>query len=230
MKKKIKKEQPVLSNFEKMIICAESTLKYYADYDYDMYYPCGDGSDCCYNDMCRCGEIKDFVIKSIRYQDLVNSLGEKLSVIEKYSLDRIGMIHEMFHPKNYSVEISGGYYGEEFEIKLNNSNLFIDSLKIVSHLSDVEKIKFVLKEEYSFLTDFLKSITQVDIVNISFDQIKVSNENHMKKIKNLEIYNNYTLPRAIVRKDGDKYVIIDGHHRVESAHKLNKKFDVIVVS
>ena len=206
------------------------------DYDYESYRACENGSDCCDNDYCRCGVIQDARVTDIDFNRLIDGLiGKSSEVIDCYCLDRVLRCLGLQDSNNWEVITGGGYYGEEIHGCLPNQKI-LDQLKkdleAIIKLSDIDKIKFILQAEYGFILPELKDMNDAQVTTISFQDIKLPNLDYSRKINRLYVtqYNDYKLPRAICVKDGDKYRLIDGYHRVLAAeNKKLDKFQIIVI-
>ena len=131
----------------------------------------------------------------------------------------------MWDAKSYISEWARGYYGDELEsIRLVNESQFIDDLKFLS-ISQEESILNLIKREYGYIDKKLHGKKfKLDI--IEKDKIFFPQKSHYEKIPNLSYYSDeyYKLPRGIVIKDGDYYIVLDGYHRI-----TNTKIDIVEV-
>lgn len=160
--------------------------------------------------------VSDVEINKI-YLDKKNKLKEKfykLPTVEKYCVDRLLRIYKIYDKNLYSAitscdEILGVWF--EHEAKL------IDSIeKLLNLETDIEKIKFVLSEEYSHLLDTIKCAQRVyeQILDISAINLDVDYLSRHKKDVSLKTYNfEENVPVGIVGSLDGSYVMIDGYHR-----------------
>ena len=227
VKNKITKTTPLqklaleLSNSER--------LRYYIDIDYDYHYECQNGSDCCDNDYCRCGVIENITINSINTWQIADAISKHYhNKLFTYCVDRIFSSSKAIDPGNWEAYAVRGYYGEEMGgVRLNNAiqNDILEKISAIETLADIDKIKFILKNEYGYVLPRIEKMKNVEIVSINVQHIELPNENYTEKIKcddNFD-YTNYDLPAAICVKRGEYYSVIDGYHRVLYALKNNKK-------
>lgn len=198
-------------------------FQYHCEITYDTYYECHTGSSCCDNDYCRCGVIQNAEIKETpEISSIVKLFGNKLKEIDKYCIDRILTINNVWDPDKYDICIRPGYYGEEIDfVKLKNAEKIEEKTEKVLRLkTNAAKIKAILIEEYDFFINCLEG-KRFKITNIKKSEIK--SKPHKLDKKMFEIYEDYDLPRGICIKKGEFYELIDGFHRVASATKENIK-------
>lgn len=124
------------------------------DTDYETYCPCQHGSDCCDGDMCRCGEIRNARVTSVDIQGLVKSRFGDLPELTRYVADRILRVNKIWENDNWSVDVEGGYYGQEISgVTLLNAADIDADIDRISSLPEVEIIPELLKIEYGYLLD-----------------------------------------------------------------------------
>ena len=234
----------------------KNNFQYSTDYDYEEEYSCEESG--CYSEgICRCGRIFDAVVKSIDMDSLTISIHEQLvdttslqgkrdariseifyggTEVDKYCINRILTHYKVWDPNNWSVDVEGGYYGDEIgDVSLNDTifNLISkDCYNMIELVTLADKLKFVLTLEYGYLLSDIQ-VSDFELIEITKEQIdfKKLNTNHIQNVQNedLSFYKlNYKLPRGIVRKSGDKYKIVDGFHRIISADD-KKSFKVFAV-
>lgn len=215
--------------------------------EYDTHYKCHSGSDCCDNDYCRCGKIENARVESIDPELLIQSIittaagrtkkdSKEDSIIDLYCLNRLIYNSSLISPDSWEVNIVGGYYGEETNgyepSDLNDVKALSKNLLEVSNMKNIDKIKFILKNEYGFLLSELEKFNTAVVKTVSTSNVILNNKDYSKKLDKLAVdkYKGYSLPRAICIKDGDKYKVIDGYHRMTSAIINNiEKIDIIVL-
>lgn len=157
--------------------------------------------------------------------------------LDQYCIDRIMRHYKLYDINLYEEEVKAGYYGEEFEGIFLIDNELEQKFKkdcgtVLSYKTIGDKLRFLLELEYDEVLDDL-IYADFDSILISKDDIDFTrvNKNHIDNVKNkgkLDYYSddNYLLPRGIVRRHDDKYVIIDGYHRIINAEK---QFNVFCV-
>lgn len=191
------------------------------EYDYENYYDCHNGSDCCDNDYCRCGVIENARVTDVP-KNFVADLFNGLSVFDHYCIDRILACHKVWDTRSYEVRVCGGYYGQEIDgvyfengFKADND---INALLIQS--SDAKKLEFILKLEYGYVLDELEGKTPV-IKEILKDRLKFGQQDHLKKLDRdaVDYYKDYELPRGLVVHYGPLYKVIDGYHRISACNE-----------
>lgn len=212
-----------------------SQLNYCCEYDYNSFYECQNGSDCCANDYCRCGVITDARVTQVRFDSFMDSLAKdrNLATLDIYILDRLVRICKLYDPNMWEVNVEAGYYGQEVSGCKTDFNPLINHLTAVNDLSDLDRVKYVLQAEYGYLTDFVKESTQFSFKTVKVNRMKLFNENHMRKISkdSIDIYKNYSLPKAIVRQTDSEFYVIDGYHRVVAAQHQNlQDIDVLLLA
>jgi hypothetical protein len=235
-----------------MIESLRKDFKYMVSYDYDTIYSCEE-SGCIEEGICRCGYITNTYLYKVdvsaiatniyseifnnsistKRHNAINSLWGISEDIEKYTIDRILRINKIWKPEFWDINISGGYYGQEVDevvliedvVKRINSQLEkafeIDNLK--------ERIDYLLELENGFLLEDIKN-GQYNISVIDIDDVVFTNPDHKRRVlmEELEHYSdkNYLGIRGIVKKDGAKFKIIDGYHRLSKTE--NKLVKVLV--
>lgn len=201
--------------------------------DYDVHNPCRNGSDCCDNDYCRCGTIENIRITSVPpLVEMICNSGRdayKHDIIFKYCLHRLFTIYKLYDTNNWTADAERGYYGEEC-----GQPYLVEKVKIEKHynqllnLEQLDRIKYVLDLEYGYLTNEVQNATKYEIITIDPNKLNSPNDNHYVKCVSNDEYNihyfKYDLPGGIVNSN---MKIIDGHHRLKVACKLNKEITVI---
>ena len=127
-------------------------------------------------------------------------------------------IFKTYDPINYSVNTTHGYYGEEIASVTLDKDDFVNAIQHMLELpSNVEKIKYILETEYSFLLPNVISATTCEIECIEIQDIKLNDEYifRLKKNNNTAQYNK-KLPAGVVMWENDRYRLIDGYHRLTS--------------
>jgi hypothetical protein len=236
-----------------MIEALRNDFKYSVSYDYDTEYSCEE-SGCVEEGICRCGYITNTYLYNVDISDItsniysdifdnsistkrhnaINSLWGITTEIDKYTIDRILRINKVWKPEFWEINVGGGYYGQEIdevviiEDMIQKLNIQLESAFEIDNLT--QRIEYLLELENGFILDELKdkrySVSVIDIDDITF-----SNPEHRKRvlIEELEHYSdkNYKGIRGIVKKDGNKFKLIDGYHRLSKTE--NKLVKVLVV-
>ncbi len=207
-------------NFEK------TNLQFNVEYDYER-------SECTCNayedgDYCRCTTIERAWIESIDVKDIINKLYTKYckehSEINEYCFDRICSALRIYDKDFYEVETCGGYYGEEVDgVYFENEEKIFNAYNEILELeTDIDKIKYVLKLEYSYLLDRLMYMTSAKIENVITEKIKLPQKEYFVKLNKevIEDYKDRKLPIAVCIKNKDRfydafdtYTLVDGYHR-----------------
>lgn len=213
------------------------------DYDYDVENSC-DESGCNDEGICRCSVIVDTEIKKVNIElftdtiyssyygdDKASKRDAKINTVlfgtgkelDIYTIDRILRIHKVWEPYNWTIEVVGGYYGQEINgvfldetlrQKLEhciNTALSIDSFD--------KRVEYLLKLEYGYILPELEGC-KYSIAEIFRNDVQLGSINHYKKVEfeNLDHYKNYNGIRGVVLFDGMKYRLIDGYHRMLSTN------------
>lgn len=233
MKKNAKMKKPVSveKSLSQKIYDRLNDCRYDVEYDYDR-----DSSGCQCYDYCRCSRIVNTKIISINIESIILGITDfTKNEFLKYCIDRILSIGDINNLSNWEVNICNGYYGEEangVSLDRNIINNICQKIDEIEKLSDIDKIKKVLEEEYGYLLDVIKPMTSAKIEVIKTSEINFPNDVYVKKldIKRIDRYKDYLFPRGIVLKNGTNLRLIDGYHRLTSAKKNNiENIEVIIL-
>ena len=236
-----------------MIETLRNDFKYMVSYDYDTIYSCEE-SGCNEEGICRCGHITNTYLNKVdvsaivtniyseifdnsistKRNNAINSLWGISSEIQKYTIDRILRVNKIWKPEFWNINVSGGYYGQEIDevILIEDMVLKINSqLEMAFQIDNLsERVEYLLTIENGFILDDIKD-KKYHISVIDIDDIIFSNTEHKRKvvIEELEHYSdrNYSGIRGIVKKDGIKFKLIDGYHRLSKTE--NKLVKVLVI-
>ena len=236
-----------------MIETLRNDFKYMVSYDYDTIYSCEE-SGCNEEGICRCGHITNTYLNKVdvsaivtniyseifdnsistKRHNAINSLWGISEEIQKYTIDRILRVNKIWKPQFWDINVSGGYYGQEIDevvliedmvLKINSQ---LERAFQIDNLS--ERVEYLLTIENGFILDDIKD-KKYHISVIDIDDIIFSNTEHKRKIiiEELEHYSdrNYSGIRGVVKKDGIKFKLIDGYHRLSKTE--NKLVKVLVV-
>jgi hypothetical protein len=203
--------------------------------DYDSHdYPdgeceCGDDAYSCTCRIYKGLRIKETSVLNMEY--VLNQIcTKKCSEIVRYCTDRILRIHEIYNIKNWSIEPERGYYGEEIGSPLlNNAQNITDKLnEMYSLKSDIEKINFVLVEEYGYILPLLKNFNNVKVFEMPIGNISQKNERYIKKLGQDTTYKDYNGITCIICEYKNENKLIDGYHRYISALSNNKQLIKVI--
>ena len=235
-----------------MIEALRNDFKYMVSYYYDTIYSCEE-SGCNEEGICRCGHITNTYLNKVdvsaivtniyseifdnsistKRHNAINSLWGISEEIQKYTIDRILRVNKIWKPQFWDINVSGGYYGQEIDevVLIEDVVLKINSqLERAFQIDNLtERVEYLLTLENGFILDDIKDKKyQISVIDI--DDIIFSNTEHKRKvvIEELEHYSdrNYSGIRGIVKKDGIKFKLIDGYHRLSKTE--NKLVKVLV--
>ena len=237
-----------------MIEALRSDFKYMVLYRHDTVYSCEE-SGCNEEGICRCGCITNtylykvdvFAIVTDIYSDIfdnsistkrhntINSLWGISEDIEKYTIDRILRINKVWKPEFWDINIAGGYYGQQvdevvlIEDMVQKLNTQLEKAFDIDNLT--ERIEYLLNLENGFILEDIKD-KKYAVSVIDIDDVVFSNTEHKRRVltEELEHYSdrNYKGIRGIVKRDGNKFKLIDGYHRLSKTE--NKLVKVLVIS
>lgn len=218
--------------------------RWYANVDYDTVRNC-DRAGC--DSICRCGELVNLRVVSV---DLSGGMIDikhphetkrgvswrdyKCSTIESYCIDRLLRIHKAYDSTLYTAYSTRGYYGEEVGgVEFANTPALVaDVTTMLSYSTDIEKVKFVLEREYTYILPLISKTTNVAIVSLKPIDLEL-NTDYMTRLKR-ESQAKYelmgALPVGVVFNDpnvGSR--LIDGYHRLSSLTP-KAKYNFIVLS
>jgi uncharacterized protein YqkB len=236
-----------------MIDCLRHNFQWDVSYTYETSYSC-EQSGCDQEGICRCGTIYDESINSVDINEIANKIYNSIfdnslstkrnntinsilygvtDEIEKYTIDRILRSNKVWDTSNWEIEVGGGYYGQEIEsVKLKEDIIerLETDLESAFEITDLTKrIEFILNLENGWIIDEVKD-SKYELQEVDRDDIIFGNLEHYKRVQreDLDFYSdrNYKGIRGIVKKDGDKWKIIDGYHRLSKTE--NRKVKVLV--
>jgi hypothetical protein len=235
-----------------MIEALRDDFKYSVSYNCDTEYSCEE-SGCNEEGICRCGYITNTYLKSVDVGSIANNLYSEIfdnsistkrhntinslwgisEDIEKYTIDRVLRINKIWKPEFWDINVGGGYYGQEvdevvlIEDMVQKLNTQLEKAFDIDNLT--ERIEYLLDIENGFILEDIKDKKYVVSV-IDIDDIIFTNPDHKRRVltEELEHYSdrNYKGIRGIVKKDGLKFKLIDGYHRLSKTE--NKLVKVLV--
>lgn len=116
--------------------------------------------------ICRCSTINNVRIISLNDPITINNY--PISAMNNYCIGRLLSIHGSYNINNYEVNTCSGYYGEEIrDVSFTYIHeLTRDVTAMLALDNDLEKLKYVLLKEYSFLPDYFDAVTGVFILEL----------------------------------------------------------------
>ena len=194
--------------------------------------------------ICRCGRLVNMEISeiSVDYNDFEFShkkgmkKAKDLSDVDKYCLTRLIALNGGYDKDNYEPIAVGGYYGEEVgESYFHNEDTLInDAQEMLNLKTDIEKVFFVLRKEYSFIAPLIADCTNVEIVQVKLCDVTASNGAIMLKAQDSYLYD-FEGDKIKGILYGDDNLLIDGNHRysflvTEKGMNSKKHFSYISLS
>ena len=203
------------------------------EYDYER-------SQCTCNDWpCRCTVIINTWVEDIDINVVMTRLlmshfpSEDLTEIDLYCFDRICRMNNIWDKECYEIETCPGYYGEEIDgIFFQNEEKVINEFgKLFELKNNADKIKYILKLEYGYVIESIEKLHNVSVISCDPKLVVVPQQEYYHRLEKdvVESYKDYKIPCAVCKKSGDKYLIIDGYHRV-AANKDKESIQIIVIS
>lgn len=202
------------------------------EYDYER-------SQCTCNDWpCRCTTIESKWIEDISINKVMSAIlirnfkSKNLTEIDLYCFDRICRVNNIWDKECYEIEVVPGYYGEEIDGVFfeNEENVVFEFDKLLTLKNDIDKIKYILELEYGYVIDSVKNCCNVSIIDCDSKLVISPQQEYYHRLEKnvVESYKDYEIPRAVCKKNGDKYLIVDGYHRV-AANKNKESIEIIVI-
>lgn len=202
------------------------------EYDYER-------SQCtCHDWICRCTTIESAWVEDIDINTVMSCLlidhfpREDLTEIDLYCFDRICRMNNIWDKEYYEIKTCPGYYGEEIDgvFFLMEEKVIADFNKLITLKNDIDKIKYVLELEYGYVIESIDDCRNVAVIDCDPKLIVAPQQEYYHRLKNdvVESYKDYKIPCSVCKKNGDKYLIIDGYHRV-AANKDKESIEIIVI-
>lgn len=218
-------------------------FKYQLYVDYTSSNSC-ETSGCIEEGICRCTEIHDCQVTDAKFKDISDviynsyfdkSKSSKRNIkineilygineeIDRYTIDRILRINKIWLDKNWSVQVNNGYYGQEIDVVILTSEMADKIQKELDTAFDIldinKRIEFLLELEYGKVLPQLENCNW-KLLRLRKEDIVFPSESHLELVSKKEL-NHYSAPkynsvRAVVLKDGDKWKLIDGYHRLSA--------------
>lgn len=196
------------------------------DIDYDINHDC-ETHGCDY--ICRCSTISN--IKILSLNDPISVKNYPTSVMNDYCIGRLLSIHGSYNIDNYEVTTCSGYYGEEISgvCFAHMGDLTSDINAVLSLPNDLEKLKYVLLKEYSYLPDYFDGVATLLVESVNLSDIVL---NGLQKRDITQMVVDPTTPVGVLRRiDSTKYSIVDGYSRyavLRGANVVRATYFIIV--
>lgn len=210
------------------------------EYDYDYDRDC-ESYGC--DSICRCGQITNLTLKSVSLSPSMVSIQQLVStkhtppknrhkayqpsVIEWYCIDRLLRIHKAYDVELYTASTCDGYYGEEVDnITFANADAVCSDIAMMLAMAkDVDKIKFVLDKEYSYVLNVVNDTKEAVVEKLDPKTLTINTDYALCVKRGASSYEFMgTLPVGVVHNGR----LIDGYHR-RAALDVTKKHPYIVL-
>lgn len=215
----------------------DPTKLYSMNFNYsgvDIKYDRDDSGCDCSPDYCRCSRIVNARVEKISINGIVDVLfqGKAKDDFLKYCVYQILSHSPYTKPDTYDILTTGGYYGEEIDkVKAKGMKITIDELQNLCALkTNNERLLYVLKHEYGYVLDGLKSLDYT-LQNIKVSDIVISQPKHFQKLDKtrIDFYTTEENFTCVCKEEEGVYYLIDGYHRLAAAEKANKtKIEAVV--
>lgn len=234
----------------------KSNYLYDIDYESIGNYSCEEYG-CNDEGICRCYTIEEVDINSVNLSSISKDIYSQLFpnnditvkrdnkintilngydkvIIDKYCIHRILVINKIYNSNSWDPKWDSDYYGDEIisiDIKKHLLKIIDEQINTVVSMDSIsEKIEYVLNLEYGSILPKIKNKT-FSILEVDKNDIVFGQKNHLERVmkEEMKFYSdvNYQLPRGIVYKDGNKWRVIDGYHRISKS--TNNKINIIAV-
>lgn len=212
----------------------EINFQYIVDVDYQRETHCS--SHGCHDEgICRCSTLEDMSISEINYARVIsrimtelNLAGNPLDTYQRYAIERLLRLNKCYETDGWTIDTSGGYYGEEIAGVHLEVTPATDIFNCLSLTSANEIVEFVLKAEYAKLLPVLENLNW-SIETLSMNEITLGNKEYETMIKKEKHspYKDYEEEIiGVVIPKHPYYRLIDGHHRFSSVNRATADFIV----
>ena len=225
-KKETKKsvEQVRLESIDRLKRNFMYTVEHEADYGRRCDRSCDEG-------ICRCSTIENARVTEVNTEDISDKLVRKAdqNSILHYCIERILVSEKLYDPDMWDVYVAPGYYGEEVRsVTVDISAPIIDKLKKLVTMTNIQKIKYILTEEYGYLLPPLDAYKNVVIHTAKLSNV-IPTQNYYKAKVDASIYHSRSLPYCVVESGDGKFKIVDGHHRYAAAAYDSVPFIPVII-
>ena len=157
---------------------------------------------------------------------------DRFDELDRYCLIKLCLINGITDPNNYIPEVRPDYYSDTVSFSYGKKDELLEELNTYleksSNMSDYEKVMYILNKEYGYVLTSLQNKHNAEIISINISDIVQLNEEYYVKVNNhnkvndlyKELYSNddkmdfQKFPVCVLLKEGDKYRVIDGYHRL----------------
>lgn len=196
------------------------------DYESDGY---GCVHECDTDDYCRCATYNNLRAANFNAKALVEHFlaptSRKLIQAEvedmtfmDYCVDRIISVSKITE-ENFDISVSPGYYGEEIRSITMENDVFLyleEQIEELAVLSPSDRVRHVLKEEYSYLLPEIATAEFEERV-VPTDQLRFPSTTQMIKASLIHPPPPPVYQIGIYRQvTKDKYEVVDGYHRLNA--------------
>lgn len=187
-------------------------VEHEADYDKRCDNSCDSG-------ICRCTTIENARVTEVDIERISDKLVRKkdLNSMLHYCIERILVSEKLYDPDMWYIDVINSYYGQEIDsVTLDVSGPIINKLEQLVTMTNMQKINYVLTEEYGYLLPHLKAYNTALIYHAKTSNI-IPSQNYYNTKVDASIYSGRSLPYCVVESGDGKFKIIDGHHRYAAA-------------
>ena len=158
----------------------------------------------------------------------------------QYVINRLLVLNKVYLKENWKSNWSSGYYGDELDSISIEDTLFkklqTDLEKVIELNQIPQVVEYLLEKEYGYVIDKIKgksyTIEEIDTFDLFFPQ-----NNHHQKVLSKDLSylddkyfgNNSDDIQGVCIKEGNKYKVIDGYHRLTYFSKKNLKITIISI-
>lgn len=152
------------------------------------------------------------------------------NALEEYCIERIVRVSNLRKTSHWFCSEDYGYLPEANEVK-RLGNIF----KSMIDMSNADKVKAALKEEYGYILPQLQDLKNAETITLPINDIEVANGDYLRKLEKeyVDQYDNTELLRGVVIKSPvspNACRLIDGYHRYASAlNQKLKKVEMIIL-
>lgn len=202
---------------------------YYVDIEYGYAYNCGPECD----PYCRCGQIIDIRFEPLDKQAVARRIIEKKKIKDELTRYVVERFCSRLTEESFEVDVVAGYYGQEI------GGIYLDwqdraDIEYLIGLDAEITIKELLKREYGYLLDRLKTAT-FEVVRVNLSDVQLRQDEYARKVSEenlstIEVSSRFFPVALCEEADDGKYAVIDGYHRVAKLKDTKKRKVFIVVA
>lgn len=197
------------------------------EYAYDRSYCKGNCPD-----YCRCTQILGERVTEISsWTSLLESFCTvKLDPIDQYAVERF--LRRILSLKDFEVETTGGYYGEEV-LGVRYCGNHVQQFEAFNKLpNQTSRLRYALLLEYGYLLPEIEQVSEWEIRKVAIKDVRAF-DGHMRHVNPETVGSYQTSPSFLtclcVPDGAGQYRLIDGRHRLTSAVQSGKrKIEILV--